>query len=343
MDIGEVGDPELVKASQSHTPCQVYVHLAVVPGIRGQHKLAEPHRQQVVGPQHSQHTFVVNSHAAAVQFGRHPPVAVTAMVRQYDLLNGCPQGHFRLVRFALHQVPVIARPAHAGQIAHPLHRQIALLLRPRSDGGIDAEAPIAVLCWRPCLTLSKALLKKSFSSVFSARAAFSRAISSRCAFSLRSSAVVPRLACRGSGRPSNWYFQVYRSFRSNFSSRAKAPTFSQVFICSTTCRLNSTLCRRHFRFLAIWPPFAVKVRLFSVSHFWGSLHKWELHPGRLTRFSSYLSTMRHAPVAYLLRARYGMRVGSRCAGGANEGDRPRARGGMLALPCWGRLEAGRQA
>src|SRR6266851_10336992 len=48
--------------------------------------------------------------------------------------------------------------------------------------------------------------------------------------------------------------------------------FSQVFIRSTTCRLNSTVCRRHFAILAILPPFAAKVRLFGVSQFWGSLH-----------------------------------------------------------------------
>src|SRR5437899_8178191 len=34
--------------------------------------------------------------------------------------------------------------------------------------------------------------------------------------------------------------------------------FSQVFIRSTACRLNSTLCRRHFFILAILPPFDAK-------------------------------------------------------------------------------------
>src|SRR5688572_30724378 len=34
--------------------------------------------------------------------------------------------------------------------------------------------------------------------------------------------------------------------------------FSHVFIRSTTCRLNSTVCRRHFAILAILPPFAAK-------------------------------------------------------------------------------------
>jgi len=65
-----------------------------------------------------------------------------------------------------------------------------------------------MLCWRPSLILSKAFAKKSFSNVFSASAAFSLAISSSKCFSLRSSAVVYKFACRGSGRPSNWYFQV---------------------------------------------------------------------------------------------------------------------------------------
>src|SRR5450756_614988 len=34
--------------------------------------------------------------------------------------------------------------------------------------------------------------------------------------------------------------------------------FSQVFIRSTTWRLNSTVCRRHFAILAILPPFDAK-------------------------------------------------------------------------------------
>src|SRR5437879_1667121 len=49
--------------------------------------------------------------------------------------------------------------------------------------------------------------------------------------------------------------------------------FSQVFIRSTACRLNSTVCRRHFAILAIVPPIRCKVRLFTVSQFWGSVHK----------------------------------------------------------------------
>ena len=76
------------------------------------------------------------------------------------------------------QMPVITGPADAGQMTHPLHAQLALLLRPRPDRFVDAEAPGAVLGWRPSLILSKALRKKSFSRVFSASANFSLTISS---------------------------------------------------------------------------------------------------------------------------------------------------------------------
>src|SRR6266536_6265551 len=49
--------------------------------------------------------------------------------------------------------------------------------------------------------------------------------------------------------------------------------FWQVFIRSTTCRLNSRVCRRHFAFFAIYShSIQCKVRLFGVSHFWGSVH-----------------------------------------------------------------------
>jgi hypothetical protein len=101
MDIGDVRDPELVDTSQGQARRQVHVHLAIVLRIRRQDKLAEPHRQQIVGSHHAQHALVVDHHAAAVQFGRHPPIAVPAMVRQHDFLNGRPQRHIRLVRLAL--------------------------------------------------------------------------------------------------------------------------------------------------------------------------------------------------------------------------------------------------
>src|SRR5260370_12958780 len=45
---------------------------------------------------------------------------------------------------------------------------------------------------------------------------------------------------------------------------------SLPFICSTVCFLNSTLWRRHFAISV--PPIRCKVCLFSVSHFWGTVH-----------------------------------------------------------------------
>src|ERR1700693_1354479 len=143
-----------------------------------------------------------------MQIDGDAPVAIAAMVRQHDFLNGNPHGHLCLVRFLFHQLPVIAGPTHFGQIAHPFYRQRALLLRPRLDDAVDAKPPVSSLLWRRSSILSKASLKKSFSNVFSASADFSFVISSRSCLSLRSSAVVAKFACRGSERPSNWYFQV---------------------------------------------------------------------------------------------------------------------------------------
>src|SRR5437879_10736442 len=60
--------------------------------------------------------------------------------------------------------------------------------------------------------------------------------------------------------------------------------FSQVFIRSTTCRLNSTLCRRHFAILAILSPFAAKCVFsacltFGVQSIRNSLGSVQRHPG----------------------------------------------------------------
>src|ERR1035441_4812526 len=60
------------------------------------------------------------------------------------------------------------------------------------------------------------------------------------------------------GRPPRSTLFPYPTLFRSFNSRAKAPMFSQVFIRSTTWRLNSTVCRRHFAILAKLPPFDAK-------------------------------------------------------------------------------------
>jgi hypothetical protein len=137
-------------------------------------------------------------------------------------------------------------------------------LRPRLDFGVHADAPEPVLFGRPSLILRKTPLKKSSSKLLSASASFSRRLSSCNLLSFLCSAVSLRFACRGSGRPSNCHFQVYKSFRSICNSRANAPMLSQLRILSTAFFLNSTLWRRHFAILASRLMQSVS---FSVSHF----------------------------------------------------------------------------
>ena len=66
-----------------------------------------------------------------------------------------------------------------------------------------------------------------------------------------------------------------------FAERARAPMFSQVFIRSTTWRLNSSVCRRHFRILAIVPPFAEKCVFLPCLNF--GVHS--IRPRKIPRMS----------------------------------------------------------
>src|ERR1700687_465434 len=129
---------------------------------------------------------MIDYHPLAAQLGCHSTVAVAMAMLDYHLLYRGPYQHVRLLRLTLLQMPVIASPAHSAHVTHPFDRQSALLLRPHSDRGVDAEAPFPAIVWRPSLNLSKALFKKSFSTTLSASAACNLLTSSRNCFSLRS-------------------------------------------------------------------------------------------------------------------------------------------------------------
>src|SRR5882724_6287239 len=183
---------------------------------------------------------------------------------QRNFLDGIAHDHVLLDGFHFRQAPVVSCPAHLRQLAHSLHRQFALPLCPRLNFHVDADAPEPVLFGCPSLILRKAPLKKSSSKLLSASASFSRRFSSCNLLSFLCSALSLRFACRGSGRPSNCHFHVYKSFRSIFSSRANASMLSHLRILSTAFFLNSTLWRRHF---AIRPSRLMQSVSFSVSHF----------------------------------------------------------------------------
>ena len=86
-----------------------------------------------------------------------------------DLPNRGSHFHvsFHWLRFL--QPAVEACPAHLGQLTHALDRQAALQRHHFPDFIVDAFSPDLLLCWRRASTFCKALLKKSTSSVFSAR------------------------------------------------------------------------------------------------------------------------------------------------------------------------------
>jgi len=89
---------------------------------------------------------------------------------QRDLLDRASHFHLFLLRFL--QPPVEACPAHLRQLSHALDAQATLQRHHFLDLIVDAFSPALLLGWRRASTFCKALLKKSTSSVFSARTRF---------------------------------------------------------------------------------------------------------------------------------------------------------------------------
>jgi hypothetical protein len=91
---------------------------------------------------------------------------------QRDLLNRRSHFHLFLHRLRFLQPPVEACPAHLSQLTHALDVQATLQRHHFPDLIVDAFSPDLLLAWRRASTFCKALLKKSTSSVFSARTRF---------------------------------------------------------------------------------------------------------------------------------------------------------------------------
>src|SRR5262249_1982058 len=96
-----------------------------------------------------------------------------------DLLNRGPHLHRFILWLLLLQGPVEAGPAHRRQLTHPLDTQAALHRHHVPDVGVDALPPESPLRWRRAFTLCKAPLKKSTSSIFSAKTRLRRLTSLR--------------------------------------------------------------------------------------------------------------------------------------------------------------------
>src|SRR5262249_40536414 len=94
-------------------------------------------------------------------------------MRQGNLLNRSAYLHVLFLRVVLHKRAVNARPAHPGQLTHPLDAQSALRRHHVPDLLVDAVPPELPLRWRRASTFRKAPLKKSISIVLSANRRFS--------------------------------------------------------------------------------------------------------------------------------------------------------------------------
>jgi hypothetical protein len=135
--------------------------------------------QQVVLAHQPRHSFVVDRHAAPLEFSGDPAISVTAAVLEGDLLDGRTELHLFLLRVAFGEKTIEPGPADPRQPAHRLHSKAALHGHHFPDLLVDAVSPEPVLDWRRASTFCKAPLKKSTSSVFSPSDCFSRATCSR--------------------------------------------------------------------------------------------------------------------------------------------------------------------
>src|SRR6185369_3511219 len=92
---------------------------------------------------------------------------------QHDLLNGGPHFHLFFHWQTFLQRAVEASATDLGQLTHPFNTQAALQRHHFPDLVVDAFAPVMSCGWRRASIFCKAPLKKSTSSVLSAKARFS--------------------------------------------------------------------------------------------------------------------------------------------------------------------------
>src|SRR6185312_2204222 len=123
------------------------------------------------------HALVVHYHALPPQLRPDAAMTVTAVMLERDPLNRRPHFHLLLHWLTRPHAPVKPGAADPGQKTHPLHAQAALLRHHSPDVGVDALAPDSLMSWRRASICRKAPLKKSSSSVFSARTRFNLAFS----------------------------------------------------------------------------------------------------------------------------------------------------------------------
>src|ERR1700740_1885131 len=140
--------------------------------IRRDHEPPPSQGQQVVSPHHPQHPLVIHLHSSPAQLGTDSPIAIAPAMLQGDLLNRRPHLCLFLSWSLLLQRSVEARSTDAGQLTHALDTQAALQGHHFSDLLVDAVSPEAPLFRRRASIFCKAPLKKSTSSVFSARSRF---------------------------------------------------------------------------------------------------------------------------------------------------------------------------
>src|SRR6185312_14941237 len=172
--------------------------------------------------------------------------------------------------------------------AHPFHTQPALHWHHFPDLVVDACAPVLPLFRRRASILCKAPCKKSTSSTLSASARFS--------FSTSFTSAASRCPCGSCCGRSRRCRHRFKPRTSTPSSCATAPALSPASNRATAFFQNSNPRRGAPLLFATPSSSFCHLRIFSLSHFWGALHCWPIHPSGSMGIASRL----HAPLLHAI-------------------------------------------
>src|ERR1700756_3871070 len=90
-------------------------------GVGRENKLSPTQTKQVVDPHQPQNPLVIDHTSSPNQFAMHTPIAISWPL-QRDLLHLAAQVHVGFLTWRAPQETVISRPAHARDLAEPVHR-----------------------------------------------------------------------------------------------------------------------------------------------------------------------------------------------------------------------------
>src|SRR5579864_947431 len=239
-DVGDIRHPQLIRPLHLHPRRQVLIHPQSVMAVGRPRPAPLAQTQQIIFPHQAQHTLAVHFPALLLQLCRDPPIAIRRHAQGYPL-HLIPHRQVSLPRlFFLLPPPVITRPAQPHRRTQPAHIHADSPPRFAFDVGVLPSPPCPLPTARCSSSLSKALFKKSFSSVNRPMV--------RSSSPSRLAALTPRSPLKAlAGSFSHATRQRCSIEASTWHARATSATLWPLSNCRTAAILNSWLILRLLR------------------------------------------------------------------------------------------------